>query len=65
MVVSAMLLVAKRLSHPPPDALNVAAPTVTNVLASERTRGKRLRIRLRASRRLRRLRYSLPLNGTF
>ena len=26
MVVSAMLLVAKRLNHPPPDALNVAAP---------------------------------------
>ena len=43
MVVSAMLLVTKRLNDLSPDALNAASPTVANVLASERTPGKRLR----------------------
>ena len=44
MVVSAMLLVTKRLNDLSPDALNAASQTVANVLASERTPGKRLRL---------------------
>jgi hypothetical protein len=50
----------------PPECVKCRSPkrTVAKVLASERTSGKRLRS-LRVSRRLRRLRYLLPLNGTF